>query len=117
MVIAKDQLTTAIENAKKYIEQNYAEDLRVGDVANAVLPKFDAHYFSKLFRYRTGRSIKDYIMYQRILSGVKLLETSGKSIEDISNEVNFCSTPYFAKIFRKYMGCLPRDYRKENGTR
>lgn len=44
-----------------------------------------------------------------------LLITTDKTIEDISNSLNFSSPSYFRKNFKQYFGMTPKHMRTENG--
>ena len=41
------------------------------------------------------------------------LENSAKNISEISNEVGYENALYFSRLFRKYTGMTPTEYRKK----
>ena len=43
------------------------------------------------------------------------LENSTKNIAEISNEVGYENALYFSRLFRKYTGMTPTEYRKKRG--
>ena len=43
-----------------------------------------------------------------------MLKYSSKSIAEISAHLNFSSQSYFTKVFRKYAGLTPKEYKNGN---
>ena len=46
----------------------------------------------------------------------ELVETTGLSVEEISNELQFSSSSYFRKILKKHLGKTPSEIRRTNGV-
>ena len=57
-------------------------------------------------------------MRQKILceKAEELLLSTGLSVEEISNELQFSSSSYFRKILKKHLGKTPSDIRRTNGV-
>ena len=55
-----------------------------------------------------------YIISLRISMAKGYLENSAKNISEISNEVGYDNALYFSRLFRKYTGMTPTEYRKRN---
>ena len=68
-------------------------------------------YLSRLFYKCTRHTVLDFINSYRINQSV-LLIAEGHSLTFISESVGFSSPPHYTKVFKKYMGVTPRDYRK-----
>lgn len=66
--------------------------------------------------FKRAESITPNEYRQKILCdmGVKLLVTTDKKVEDISNTLGFSSSSYFRKVLKKITGKTPREIRKEN---
>ena len=56
-----------------------------------------------------------YIISLRIAMAKGYLENSTKNITEISNEVGYENALYFSRLFRKYTGMTPTEYRKKRG--
>ena len=54
----------------------------------------------------------DYLLHYRIRQSIPLLVQGKDSITDISLQCGFSSPSYYTKLFRKFMGCTPREYTK-----
>ena len=61
-------------------------------------------------------TIQEYICKVRVERAANLLRYSDEEISAIALYVNFPSQSYFGKMFRKYMGMTPLEYRKRYGT-
>ena len=55
----------------------------------------------------------DYLNQYRVRMAAEELKTSSKSISAIGEECGFASDSYFGKIFRQYMNCSAREYRRK----
>ena len=60
----------------------------------------------------TGESALDFIRKIRFKEACRLLKDGRYSISEISDMVGFNTPSYFATCFKKYMGCLPTEYMK-----
>ncbi len=103
-----DSSSTIITMAKEYIEQNYAKDISLEDVANHVF--LSAVYLSKLFKQKTGENFSDYLIEVRMNNAIKLLKDRKLKIHEISELVGYKSDKYFIRLFKKYTGSTPKEY-------
>lgn len=100
--------------AKDYIARHYREKIYLADIADAIC--INQTYLSKLFAREAGMTIQEYICKVRVERAANLLRYSDEEISTIALYVNFPSQSYFGKMFRKYMGMTPLEYRKRYGT-
>lgn len=94
----------------KYIDQHYAED-----ISNEQLVKLfyiSPFHLSHMFKQKTGYSVKQYILRRRIGEAQIRLINSQDSVQVISEAVGFEDASYFSRIFSKYIGLTPTEYRK-----
>lgn len=104
------QLKPKITQAIVYINNNYRDDLSREGMAAMVNIHHD--YFSKAFKYYTGKSVNEYIYELRVKEAIKLLLESKMNILDIAFNVGFDSVKTFNRAFKKITGKNPTDYRK-----
>lgn len=94
----------------KYIDQHYAEDLTIEQLARQFY--ISPYHLSHMFRLKTGYSLKQYTLRRRIGEAqIRLIQTQD-SIQTISEAVGFEDASYFSRIFSKYIGMTPTEYRK-----
>ena len=100
----------ALHEAIHYIEEHFAQDLSLKDIAHQVY--LSPNYFSELFKRTTGVSPWEYITGLRIDQARRLLAETDKSVTDIAFEVGIGDSSYFARVFRERQGQTPGQYRK-----
>ena len=101
--------TDAIENAIAYMKQHYNRPLTLKETADHV--ELNPSYFSTLFKQSCGSSFKEYLNSIRIEESKKLLAATDRSILDIALSIGFEDQSYFTKVFKKYTGLTPKQYR------
>ena len=66
----------------------------------------------KKFKDIVGVSPKEYRMNIKLNRAKYYLESTGMSVSDISNTLNFYDSAYFCKMFKLHIGVTPRQYSK-----
>ena len=99
----------AIETALIYIETHCTEEFSIADVARQCGMSESRLYHC--FREVTGTSPIEYKNRERIRRAIELLPDAQLSVEDVAERLNFSSPAYFRRIFKKYAGGQPSDYR------
>lgn len=69
-------------------------------------------HLSTLFKRETGITITDYINTTRIQQSLILLNTTSLPIGEISSRCGFFDANYFTRVFKKFQGQTPQQYRK-----
>ena len=67
----------------------------------------------KKFKAETGRNITEVINERRVELSKVYLRSSKYSITDISYEVGFSDASYFVKVFKKFTGITPGQFRTQ----
>ena len=96
-----------------YIENNLTT---VTPSSVAAYSGYNFPYFSKLFKKNVGTNLSEYINYKKLDRATKLLTNTTKCIEEIVYNVCFNHKSYFHRIFKRYYGVTPEEYRKSNAT-
>lgn len=71
-------------------------------------------YFRKLFTKHFGISPKQFIIDVRIQKAKQLLAEGALNISAISEKCGFSNFYHFCRLFKKYTGITPSEYRKAN---
>ena len=93
-----------------YISEHYCEKIYIDDLAAMINVSPD--YFTKMFKDSIGRTPIEYINGLRVNRAMLLLFNTKNSMADIADEIGFCNSNYFHKIFKQYMNQSPLQYRK-----
>ncbi|PNT90775.1 response regulator transcription factor [Clostridium thermosuccinogenes] len=99
-----------ISHIKEYIHENYNKDITLEQIADHVF--LSPVYVSRLFKEKTGENFSDYLVKVRMEKALKLLEEPRYKVYEVGYEIGYMSTKYFYKLFKKYYGCTPTEYRK-----
>lgn len=98
-----------IAPALKYIHENIHENILLKDVAT--LCNMSISQFSRIFKKETNKTLKEYIILKKIEKAKFLIENSNKSLSEISDKLGLEDSSYFTKVFKKYEGITPKQYR------
>lgn len=101
-----------IKSVLDHVETHYGDPLRLETLAQVA--GMNPKYFCRIFRSVTNYSPMDYVNFYRIERAAYLLVSSSLPITTIGLECGFTETSYFTKVFRKYKGTSPRQYRMFN---
>lgn len=116
---AKRQTTATPENAVpvarikkaiRYMNDNYASKLSLEDIAAAC--NLSKSEFCRCFKRITRQTAFEYLMDLRIRKSIRLLDREGLSVTETALASGFSSSSYYTEVFRRYMGCTPREYMK-----
>lgn len=98
-----------IKSVLEFIEGNYGAGLSLETLAAVV--GMNPKYFCRVFRSLTHQSPMDYVNFYRIERAAHLLESTDRSITAVGSECGFTESSYFTKVFKKYKGMTPKEYR------
>ena len=71
-------------------------------------------YLSSHFKKETGKNLTDYINEKRMEKAALLLQTSNLQIQTVAQKCGILDVNYFTKLFKKYKGITPREYREQH---
>lgn len=94
-----------------YIHLHLDEPIRLADIAQAV--GYTEYYLTKKFHRETGVRLSDYLRDARLEQASEALRSTHKSLQQISEELQFGSCNYFGKVFTKKYGISPAAYRQQ----
>lgn len=98
-----------IKKAMLYMSEKFNTPLSLEEVATHV--HLHPSYFSTMFKNVTGSSFKEYLNKIRIEESKLLLLNTDFSIIDIAIAVGFEDQSYFSKVFKKFTGTTPKQFR------
>lgn len=110
----KKQSENSMAEAKIFLDRNLYRDISVEEAATHV--GLSTSYFSLLFKQTYGETFIEYVTRQRMERAKSLLAESQKSVAQIAKEVGYAERRYFTKVFMKYTGDNPTDYRSKFQT-
>ena len=103
------QENPVVLNIKHYILQNIYRKITVDDAISQVF--LSKEYCETLFRQETGMTIVTFINREKINLAKTLLSSEHK-LTTIAQMLGFEDYNYFSRVFKKYAGLSPLQYRK-----
>lgn len=100
---------TIIDRINEYIHEHYSEPVGRNEISGIFY--LTPEYLSKLYKKKTGITLKDYINEYRIEKAKELLRADNKNVSDIAEAVGFDNFSYFSTLFKKITGVSPKDYK------
>ena len=76
---------------------------------SAAIPR---HKPSRFIPKMTQKSLIEYINYYRIGAACDQLLSGSEPVSSIATGCGYSNISYFNRMFRKYMHCTPKEYRK-----
>lgn len=98
-----------ILKVQRWLNQNYSHDVVRAELA--AISGLEPRTFLRRFKRATGYTPTEYCQRLRISHGRRLLETTRDPIEKISWEVGYMDHTAFRRLFLRYVGLAPGEYR------
>ena len=105
-----DNYSYLIRSVVNYINQHLSSELSLATLASEFGK--NASYLSSEFKKEVGDTLTTYINKHRILASLRYFNTTDMSVAEVSNAVGYTDMGYFSRLFRKYVGQSPREYKK-----
>ena len=99
----------AVSVARRYMEEHYAEDLNVDDVAREAA--ISTSQLIRLFKRQLGTTPHSYLLRYRITQAKELLAETTIPVATIARQVGFASESNFSYRFGEMCGQSPSAYR------
>lgn len=95
--------------AQTYMEDKFTETISVEALASDL--GISPRHFKRRFKSATGDSPLNYLQRIRIEAAKLQLETTRVTIDEITWQVGYEDSNSFRKLFKKFTGLSPREYR------
>ena len=103
-----------IKAAITFIQDNYFDNITLEEISESIhISKSEC---CRLFKRTINLSPFEYLMRYRILKACDIMIKSrqDESISELALNVGFNSASYFNKLFKKYVGCTPSEFKKKS---
>ena len=105
----------SIALALEFMKNNLGDPISRDEVARACNMSYG--YFSKIFHQKTGHTFTDLLNEFRVEKACTLFDETSLNINQVAMECGFSDQSYFSKVFRRYQGSTPKDYRYRRNSR
>ena len=106
------QYSPQVQRAVIQIDSGLSGDLSLKRLAEQ--QNINASYLSTIFKRETGQTVTEYVNQRRIQLARQLLSSTQLQIQTIAQHCGIPDVNYFSKIFKKYVGNTPKQFRQEH---
>ena len=103
------------ENIKQvigYICANASSAISLDSIAKEV--NLDKSHLARTFKKATGMTVVSYLNMVRCKNAKRLLLHKNLSVNEVARRCGFENSSYFAKTFKRFIGCLPSDIQENS---
>lgn len=108
--ISKDNIY--FTRCREYIANHLGQKITVGILADTC--GLTPNYLSTIFKKASGKTVKEYVMQQKIQVAKQLLLSPDYTTSEIASFLGFASQSHFIDCFKKQVGTTPRRWRMRN---
>ncbi len=102
----------AVMCAVHHLDENFNRGVSLEELSRLV--HMSPEYLSRSFTRCMGMGMVRYIHHLRVEEACRQLRYSDDAVKEISVRMGYEDLGYFERVFRRQVGCTPRDYRAEN---
>lgn len=110
LIPARQHQDAEINACEQWLASNYQEPAVVSKAVMA--STLSERTLKRRFKQATGFSIMDYVHRLRIEAAKSHLEKTSATFEHIAGFVGYEETPFFRRLFKRYVGLTPKAYRQ-----
>ncbi|MDR1860873.1 MAG: AraC family transcriptional regulator [Bacteroidales bacterium] len=103
------RIAAVIEQTRFVMHERVNEMVNIAQIARDY--NIGYSYFRKMFKKHTGVAPHQYFLDIKLARARELLQSTEKSVKEISFELGFQSLYYFSRLFKEKTGAAPRDFR------
>lgn len=107
--VTSSQSLERVSEVLNHVQTHYGEIINVKDASELINVNYC--YFCRLFKKATGRTFVEYLNFFRVAVAKKKLIQENSTITEIMIDTGFSSHSYFNRIFKRYTGFSPSEYR------
>ena len=99
-----------MQEIAEYIHQNYTiAGLSLNDLSEAI--HLSPSHLCRLIKKYENTNFMVWLTKVRVKMAAELIRTTDMKVYEICEKVGYNNPQYFSVVFKKYMGCSPRDYK------
>ncbi len=100
-----------IRKTAEYITDHYREPITAASASSAL--SYTEAYFCRRFRHCFGTNFNDYLYRYRIrFAAQRIALETHTPLSEIAARFGFAEYTHFCRVFKKYTGLTPREYRR-----
>lgn len=109
-----NERVSAFQRLVECMNEEVLRNVSIAEIAEKMF--MSVSYVKALFKRYAGVSPKAYYTNLQIQEAVKMLD-EGKSVREVSEQMNFSTSNYFSVFFKKHTGLTPKHYKNSKSSR
>jgi transcriptional regulator GlxA family with amidase domain len=105
--------TSLFHDAVAIVEQDYASDLSLDDIARRVASS--RRQLQRSYAEIGGTTFREHLTAVRMERAAELLARRGLTVREVAHRVGYRQPAQFAKAFRRHKGLAPSAFRSRVG--
>ena len=105
-------LSPIVQKAVSIIDADISRELSLSMLAEAT--SVSPGYLCAIFKRDVGKTVTEYITERRMKHAENLLVSTHLQIQTVALYTGIMDLQYFSKLFKKYSGLTPKEYRDKN---
>ena len=106
---SQTQVKPLIADVLAFLNTHFRENISIAEIASKI--NIDSSYLSHIFREQVGISLWKYVIYRRIYFCNEMIRKNF-SIEESCYQAGFQNYSNFYRLYKKYMGMTPMEFKK-----
>ena len=102
--------TDFIKCVLTYINEHITETITSSSLATYF--QYSPAHFCRIFKQATGTTVTDYLLRAKVQKAMILFVSDTYSVQNVSDYLNFGCVQYFSKIFKRYTGLPPIEFKQ-----
>ncbi len=107
----KNKSNPIIMACKDYVLKHVNKKITLQEIAASI--DVNASYLSDLFSKQEGITLTEYIAREKVNFAKRQLMYTDESYGEIAYQYAFSSQSHFGRVFKKYTGMTPKEYREK----
>ena len=104
---------STVDRALAFMKEHYDKPISARDVSDGIGVSYD--HLAHVFQEEKGRSIMQWLNRFRIEKSKILLRDSNLEVKEVAVQVGFNDPNYFYRVFSRFIGVSPSEYRRQFG--
>ena len=105
--------TSLFEDAVAIVEQEFASDLSLNDIARRVASS--RRQLQRAYAEIGQTTFREHLTEVRMQRAAEMLATRGLTVREVAGRVGYRQPAQFAKAFRRHRGVAPSAFRADAG--
>lgn len=106
----KDAKKDRLSEVFQYVNENFKKDILLIEIA--AIANITPTSFCRMFKLKTKKSFVEYLNEIRVSKACKFLLETDLSMSEIAYECGYKTASNFNKLFKKFMGMTPSEFKK-----